>query len=59
MKKLITLAIIGLILMGCAGTNLSCSTDESPMRDVPSWFLIVPEAEDAIYGIGSAKKQNP
>ena len=59
MKKLITLAIIGLILMGCAGPKRSGSTEESPMRDVPSWFLIVPEAEDAIYGIGSAKKQNP
>lgn len=59
MKKLITLFIIGLILGSCAGTKRSGSTEESPMTDMPEWALVRPEAEDALYGVASAKKQNP
>lgn len=46
------------IFQGCASSR-SGSTEESAMKDVPEWFLTPPEAEDALYGIGSAKKQNP
>lgn len=49
---------VSFTLQGC-GSSRSGSTEESPMKDIPEWFLNVPQAEDAIYGVGMAKKQNP
>lgn len=58
MKKIILTTLTLILLAGCA-SNRSGSTEQSKMKDVPEWFLILPDAEDAIYGVGSAKKQNP
>jgi len=55
---LVVLLAAGLTLQYC-GSSRSGSTEGSPMKDVPEWFLTVPEAEDALYGVGMAKKQNP
>ena len=54
----ITFLITLMFITGCASSR-SGSTEESAMRDVPEWFLQQPQAEDAIYGVGMAKKQNP
>jgi len=59
MKKVIIPIMVGLLLIGCASTNRSGSTEESAMKDVPDWFLNPPKAEGVYYGVGSAKKQNP
>jgi len=58
MKYRILALTMAMILSGCASSR-SGSTEASRMGDVPSWFLMPPTAEDAIYGVGSAKKQNP
>ncbi|MCF7802996.1 MAG: LPP20 family lipoprotein [Candidatus Marinimicrobia bacterium] len=55
---LVIVFVFSISLQNC-GSSRSGSTEESPMKDVPEWFLVQPEAEDAIYGVGSAKKQNP
>ena len=47
-----------LMLGACAGTG-SGSTEERGSSDAPSWFLMPPTAENALYGVGQAKKQNP
>lgn len=54
----ILIGMFSLVLISCGSTR-SGSTEESDMRDVPDWFLVQPQAEDAIFGVGSAKKQNP
>ena len=58
MKKLIIPSLIFLIFVSCAGTG-SGSTEERGSSDMPDWFLTPPTAEDAYYGVGQAKKQNP
>jgi len=58
MKKLIITTLMLLILVACAGTG-SGSTEERGSSDAPSWFLMPPTAENALYGVGQAKKQNP
>ena len=58
MKYRILALTMAMILSGCASSR-SGSTEASRMKDVPSWFLMPPTSEDAIYGVGSAKKQNP
>lgn len=50
--------VVSFSLQQC-GSSRSGSTEETGMKDVPEWFLNPPEAEDAIYGVGMAKKQNP
>lgn len=56
---MVVLAIVlSLNLQNCASSR-SGSSEESAMKDVPEWFLTPPEAEDAIYGVGMAMKQNP
>tara|TARA_Y100001980_G_C14549164_1_gene330874 strand:- start:610 stop:1143 length:534 start_codon:yes stop_codon:yes gene_type:complete len=50
---------ISLLLIGCAGTGSSGSTEQRSSNDMPQWFLMPPTAEDAFYGVGQAKKQNP
>ena len=53
--------LISLIAISCAGpgaTN-SGSTEERESKDIPDWFLNPPTAEDYLYGVGEAKKQNP
>ncbi|MBS1271431.1 MAG: hypothetical protein MAGBODY4_00562 [Candidatus Marinimicrobia bacterium] len=52
------IVVVGLSLQQC-GSSRSGSTEESAMKDAPEWFLVQPQAEDAIYGVGMAKKQNP
>ena len=60
MNKLnLTLVILSLFI-ACAAPNASTgSTEQRGSSDMPSWFLVPPTAEDAFYGIGQAKKQNP
>ena len=50
--------VILMVLVGCAGPR-SGSTEERDSRDVPPWTINSPTAEDAFYGVGQAKKQNP
>ncbi len=50
--------VVSVTLQNCASSR-SGSTEESGMKDVPQWFLSPPQAEDAIYGVGMALKQNP
>ncbi len=50
--------LVTISLQQCASSR-SGSTESSNLRDAPEWFLVQPEAEDAIYGVGMAKKQNP
>ncbi len=50
--------LITLNLQNCASSR-SGSSEESNLPDAPEWFLVQPQAEDAIYGVGMAKKQNP
>ena len=58
-KQYLIYAILVLTLFaGCAGPG-SGSTEERGSSDMPDWFLVPPTAEDALYGIGQAKKQNP
>lgn len=52
------LFLAGMSLQQC-GSSRSGSTESSSLRDAPEWFLVQPEAEDALYGVGMAKKQNP
>ena len=48
------------LFIGCAAPNPgSGSTEQRSSSDMPQWFLMVPTAEDAFYGVGMAKKQNP
>lgn len=54
----ILILLAGLTLQECASSK-GGSSESSAMKDVPEWFLTHPEAEDAIYGVGMAKKQNP
>ena len=55
---IITIAMM--LLVGCASTGSgSGSTEERGSSDMPDWFLTPPTAEDAYYGVGQAKKQNP
>lgn len=58
MKIILISLISAMLLAGCASSR-SGSTEASRMGDVPTWFLMPPSVEDAIYGVGSAKKQNP
>ena len=60
MKKLflINATLILVLLTSCAGPG-SGSTEERWSSDMPGWFLVPPTAEDALYGVGQAKKQNP
>jgi hypothetical protein len=57
MKKIIITTLIGLFLIGCAGTKSGTSEDMRVRGDVPEWAG-GKKAEDAYYGIGMAKKQN-
>ena len=58
MKKTMITAIAMMLFVGCASTG-SGSTEERGSSDMPDWFLTPPTAEDALYGVGQAKKQNP
>ena len=58
MKNIIAITFVGLFLIGCAGSKSGTSEDISMGRDVPSWAG-GKTAEDAFYGVGFAKKQNP
>ena len=60
MKKQFIFITALLWMVGCGSTNPSSgSTESRDSRDMPSWFLMPPTAEDALYGVGQAKKQNP
>jgi len=56
--KFLTLLALAALLISCAGQR-SGSTEESPLKDAPEWFLNPPQESDMIYGVGSALKQNP
>ena len=58
MKKTMITAIAMMLLVGCASPG-SGSTESRGSSDMPPWFLNPPTAEDALYGVGQAKKQNP
>ena len=58
MKNIVIMASILMFMAGCAAPG-SGSTEERGSSDMPSWFLSPPTAEDALYGVGQAKKQNP
>ena len=45
--------LIALVLAGCAGAPEP--TQEQAPSDVPAFYLNPPQADDAIYGVGSAK----
>ena len=59
MKK--NLAFIGSIIMlitliaGCASEPAAAVPEPEKRRDLPSWFMVPPVAEDVIYGLGMAK----
>jgi len=55
----VVLALVASVSLQNCASSRSGSTEESGMKDVPEWFLTPPEAEDAIYGVGMALKQNP
>ena len=60
MKSTQTLLFSLAVFIGCAAPNASSgSTEQRGSSDSPSWFLMPPTAEDAFYGVGMAKKQNP
>lgn len=50
------------VLVACGGSGETTETTTAPTRkkraDVPAWFLMPPQTEDAIYSVGYAKKQN-
>ena len=52
----ITLAVI-MLMVSCAGGGQEQAAEEDPAEQAgaPSWYLNPPIAEDAIYGVGSAK----
>jgi hypothetical protein len=51
--------VLGLIACGTTSTTTTTTTTtDTPSSDVPSWFLMPPVAEDAIYGMGSAKMKD-
>jgi len=54
----ISFTMILLVFSGCSSTG-SGSTEQRGSSDMPSWFLMPPTSEDALYGVGQAKKQNP
>ena len=56
MKKLHCLALIGLLLVGCGPPP---PVQKAPPPNMPSWALNIPSQEGYLYGVGSAKKQNP
>ena len=58
MKNIIAITFVGLFLIGCAGSKSGTSEDMKMGRDVPKWAG-GQTAEDAFYGVGFAKKQNP
>ena len=55
MKKLHCLVLIGLLLVGCGPPPVQ----KAPPPNMPSWALNIPSQEGYLYGVGSAKKQNP
>ena len=59
--KTTLLTVITILWMAGCGTagHRSGSTEASAMGDAPKWFLKMPESADILYGVGSAKKQNP
>jgi len=62
-KKLsvfVTFAILFGLLASCGGSGDTKENNKSKKKraDVPSWFLAPPTAEDAIYAVGYAKKEN-
>ncbi|SVD13290.1 uncharacterized protein METZ01_LOCUS366144 [marine metagenome] len=58
MKNIIAITFVGLFLIGCAGSKSGTSEDMKMGKDVPKWAG-GQTAEDAFYGVGFAKKQNP
>ena len=54
MRKNILFAIIILFIVGCSSSKPGGSSS-----DMPSWFLMPPNSEGFIYGVGQANKQNP
>jgi hypothetical protein len=54
MKKALLAVLVLTLFMGL----VACGSDPGPgpaTSDIPDWFLMPPVAEDAIYGLGSAK----
>lgn len=55
--------LVGLFVVGCASEPEPAPApapapepqDQGPQIDAPDWFLNPPQADDAIYGIGTAK----
>ena len=60
MKKLFLVyaTLVITTFTACAGPG-SGSTEGRGSSDMPGWFLVPPTTEDALYGVGQAKKQNP
>ena len=55
MKKFLMFLVLGVFvvsLINCGGGQQGTTSNQ----DIPDWFLNPPKAEDAIYGVGSAKK---
>lgn len=54
----IIFSILCLFFTSCASSG-SGSTEQRGSSDMPSWFLVPPNSDDALYGVGQSKKQNP
>lgn len=59
MKKvtyLVLLAVLAVFAMGCATAPEASEAPET--SEIPDWFLMPPQAEDAMYGVGSANSSD-
>jgi|TARA_B100002003_G_C13828957_1_gene407565 hypothetical protein len=58
-KKSVVITTVMLILFSSCASNRSGSTEERGSKDMPSWALDTPTADNMLYAVGQAKKQNP
>ena len=53
--KMVSVVLLVGSIVACAGSPEPAPQPQQSMSDLPSWYLNPPAAEDAIYGVGSAK----
>jgi hypothetical protein len=59
MKRVISvLAMLALVVSMFVACGSDGSDNNQTSMDIPEWFLNPPQAEDAIYGLGSAKMKD-
>jgi len=51
--------VLLILIVGCAGTKSSGSTEERGSRDIPEWYMNPPCPEGSICAVAQGKKQNP